>query len=494
MPVEVAPKLPWTRLSELIAGKMGLHFPPERHHDLQRGLAAAAGDFGFEDSAACADWLLTTPLDRSQLQTLAARLTIGETYFFRDKKIFDALAQQILPPLIQQRACERRLRFWSAACCTGEEAYSLAMLLHRCIPDIDDWRITILATDINEQFLHKAAAGVYSNWSFRDSSADFKDRYFTRTADGRFAIHPTFKQYVQFAPLNLVDDNYPALATDTHAMDVIFCRNVLMYFTPQRAREVVSKLRLALLDRSWLAVSPAEMSQTLFSGFKPRNFPGAILYQKLDRQQEAPQQATSFSAGHAPALNEVQVKAAAIAAAPPEAAEEPARQDVATPYSRAAQLYRERRYAEAADTLLCMPELETADAQTLALLTRACANQGRLDAALSWSGRWIAADPLDAGARYLSAVIQQELGNFEHARRALQQALYLKPDFVLAHFALGNLARGNGKFEEANKHFANALVLLHRHDFSEPLPEADGLTAGRLRDIITSLLRFEIAS
>ena len=219
----------WARLSGLIAEQMGLHFPHERLVDLQRGLAGAAEDFGFDDIAACADWLLSTPLNKAQLQVLATHLTIGETYFFRDKKSFDVLASSVFPALIHaRRGRERRLRLWSAACCSGEEAYSLAILLHQVLPDLADWHVTILATDINPVFLRKAVAGSYGEWSFRDTAAGFKERYFTRTEDRRYTIRPEIQKLVTFEHVNLVEDVYPSLATDTNARDIIFCRNVLM--------------------------------------------------------------------------------------------------------------------------------------------------------------------------------------------------------------------------------------------------------------------------
>ena len=94
----------------------------------------------------------------------------------------------------------------------------------------------------------------------------------------------------------------------------------------------------------------------------------------------------------------------------------------------------------------------------------------------------------------LRAVVLEELGRREEARRSLQQALYLHPDFVLAHFAMGNLARSNGEDEQARRHFRNALTLLECFPPAEPLPESDGLTAGRLREIVTSLLAMEVAA
>lgn len=480
----------WARLSDLIAEHMGLHFSPERLTDLQRGLAGASDEFGFDDIAACADWLLSAPVNKAQLQVLATHLTIGETYFFRDKKSFDVLASSVFPALIHaRRSRERRLRLWSAACCSGEEAYSLAILLHQVLPDLADWHVTILATDINPMFLRKAVAGSYGEWSFRDTPAGFKERYFTRTEDRRYTIRPEIQKLVTFEHVNLVKDVYPSLATDTNAMDIIFCRNVLMYFTPAQTRKVIGNLHHALIDGGWLAVSPSEASQALFPQFVTQAFPGVILYQK-----SAAASRTNHTWTPTPPSEAWEFVAPATAARPPEPRPAllpekppPAAEFRPTPYALAASLYEHGRYEEAADTLLASFAGHTPEPDGCSLLARALANQGRLADALAWCDRWIAADKVDAAGHYLRGVVLLEHGDQDEARRSLQRALYLDPGFVLAHFALANLARRRGQHHEADKHFDNTLHLLGCLRPDDRLPESDGLTVGRLTETITAL-------
>jgi chemotaxis protein methyltransferase CheR len=490
------PDVVWSRFSEFIAERMGLDFPPERWPDLRRGLAGVAEELGFANVSTCVHRLLTGSLTKAELQVLASHLTVGETYFFREKKTFDVFGESVLPDLIRvRRDCGQRLRIWSAACCTGEEPYSLAILLHQLIPDLRDWHVTILATDINEQFLQKSARGVYGEWSFRGSPAWLKERYFQRNADGRYALLPEIKKLVTFAPLNLVEDVYPSLATDTNAMDVIFCRNVLMYFTLPQARKAVLNLRHALVEDGWLAVSPSEGSQVLFSQFVPVNFPGAILYQKSDattlteRPRVPPRSEPAESVG--PAFEAPQVWTAPTPVdLPPE---EPVRPESSpTPLGAAILLYQQGRYAEAAGTLLVSLTANGApDPPAFSLLARSLANQGKLSDALTWCEQWLVSDKLDPSGHYLRAVILQELGDHEQARRSLQQALYLQSDFVLAHFALASLARSGGQIPEAEKHFTTALRLLRRCPPGDLLAESDGLTAGRLTEIISSILEMK---
>ena len=474
----------WSRLSELIAARMGLYFPPERWDDLKRGLTGAAQESGFEDAAKYADRILSAPPSKTQLQVLASHLTIGETYFFRDPQTLDALTQTIMPELIRsRRGRDQRLRIWSTACCSGEEPYSLAILLHQLLPDLQEWRVSITATDINPHFLHKAKAGSYGEWSFRNAPTGLKQRYFQRTAEGSYAIVPEIRKLVTFAHLNLVGDDYPTPATHTNAMDIILCRNVLMYFTRLQADMVIGRLSRTLVEGGWLAVGPSEASSTLFPQLISVNFPGAILFRK----------------GSAPgpdAINESPpyTRPAALAANwEPETRQKMPVQTQATPEMLAAAqaLYQQGRYAQAADTLLATSGEHQMVPAALALLSRALANQGRLADALTWCERWIAADKMDPAGHYLHAMVVLEQGDPRRAHASLQRAIYLDHDFVLAHFALGNLALRCGKSAQAAKHFSNARDLLQACRADDVLPESDGLTAGRLAETLASLTNSE---
>ncbi|MBX9811299.1 MAG: chemotaxis protein CheR [Burkholderiales bacterium] len=451
-----------SRLSDSLIAQMGLHFPRERWGDLERGIAAAAHGFGFTETQSCLRWLVAAPLTRNQIEILAGHLTVGETYFFRDKRSFEVLEEHVFPELIRARdgMGERRLRVWSAGCCTGEEPYSIAMLLDRLIPNIREWNVSILATDINPESLRKAVQGVYGEWSFRDAPAWLRERYFKRRKDRRFEIRPHIRKRVTFSYLNLADDDYPSLSNDSNAMDVILCRNVLMYFAAERAKKVVGNLRRALFDGGWLITSPTETSSTLFSAFTAVEFPGVVLYRKMADPGLRP----VVVRHQGPVLDEE-----------PEALH-PCRalmvpQQPAVPEGPHSEVQSQRHDEDGAP---CQR-------------ARICANQGKLDEAIAWCEKAIAADKLNPAPHYLLATIQQECGQRDAAAQSLKRALYLDPNFVLAHFALGALRLSQGQRREAERHFDNVLALLHAHSQDEILSESEGLTAGRLGEIIASM-------
>ncbi|MGB5103972.1 MAG: CheR family methyltransferase, partial [Steroidobacteraceae bacterium] len=420
---------------------------------------------GMPDAESCARWLPTALLTRKEVEILASHLTVGETYFLRGRQLFEALEGQVLPELLRHRGAERRLRIWSAGCCTGEEPYSIAMLLDRLILDYGDWNVTLLATDINPRFLRKAAAGVYGEWSFRDTPAWIRG-YFERSRDKRSTLQPRIRSRVAYSYLNLADDAYPSLVTNTNAMDVIFCRNVLMYFTAERAEKVIEKFHRSLVDGGWLIVSPAEVSHTLFSSFTAVEFPGGMLYRKLAGAAQpalAAERPDSFFSPSSDVLN-------------PEAIPQRSSEALAV---------REKPLVEARSS--GRASTAASESAMLCRAARDCANRGKLAEGLEWCEKAIAAEQLDPACHYLLATIRQERGEAEAAAEAFKRVLYLAPDFALAHFALGNLRLAQGRRQEADRHFANALAALRGRPRDGLLAESEGLTAGRLAEIIAAV-------
>ncbi len=497
------------KLSRFVTDQLGLSFPRERFADLKRGLIFAAREFDFTDAEACITWLLSSSLSRRQIEVLASHLTVGETYFFRDSNLFKVMEEEIVPGLVsKRRTAARHLRIWSAGCASGEEAYSVAILLHKLIPDLEDWNITIRATDINPDFLKKAENGIYGEWSFREAPMWIRS-YFIKDKDSRYRIAPWIKKMVNFSYLNLAEDSYPSLTGNTNAMDVILCRNVLMYFEAGRAGSVIRKLYRALVDGGWLIVSACEVSNEFFSPFATIQYPGAILYRKdLARagtveipawKERALVPEPQFTCGPAfsgeSPLNtgftfpEPQPKPDSPLQPSHEVPEVPAPEnhpyDQSLLYNQALDFYNQGLYPAAA-TLLIELCSSNSHINAITLLARALANQGNLAEAKEWCEKAVILDKLNPDLHYLLGIILYELGRLDAAMASLKRSLYLDQDFILAHFTLANINRSAERFKESNKNYKNALALLDAMAPDRVLPESEGITAGRLKEIINS--------
>lgn len=482
-----------TQLSAFVSERMGLHFTPERRCYLEQGIVSAARDLGFEDAEACARWLIAAALDKSQIEMLASYLTVGETYFFRESRDFEIFERHIFSELINSRRERGRyLRVWCAGCATGEEPYSIAILLHKMLPDLKDWHITLLATDINNRFLRKAAEGKYTEWSFRNTPEWVRKGYFQK-AGSAYEILPHIKKMVTFSYLNLIDDAYPALLNNTNAMDVIFCRNVLMYFSPERISKVAGNFHKALVNSGWLIVSPVEMSRDLFPQYISVNITEHFFYRKESMEAGREPGLTRSDKAGIPAVIDLQPPVSIPPASvplPSISKPEPPVPASAAPelslYEEASALYEQGLYEAAIERLSGLAE-EDSNAKAMSMMAKAYANQGKLAEALVWCEKAISADKLSACCYYLRATILQELDQAEEAVKALKQALYLDPDFILAYFALGNLSRQQGKLKEADRYFKNALSLLSGIKAEDILQDSEGITAGRLREIIEAM-------
>jgi chemotaxis protein methyltransferase CheR len=446
-------------VSHSVETRLGLHYPQERWIDLERGLGRAAKELGFETTEQCAREMVDSRLGSEQLDSLAAHLTIGETYFFRDPAAFTALETQVIPEfLLARRGVARHLRIWSAGCCTGEEAYSIAISLRRTLPAFKEWHVSILATDVNSRFLQKALQGVYGQWSFRGVPDSVKRAYFKRTREGRFEVVREIRQMVEFSCLNLVEDVFPALTTNTNALDIIFCRNVLMYFSRDQMRHVSEGLTRSLVDGGWLFVSPAEASQELFPALAPVRLPGTSAFRKAPA---TPPEMPAF------VDHEWPIEATGLPLSNGASATVPIESAVVT----------------SSDNGPARPR----DRDELMATARKFANEGRLVEALAACDDAIAMEKLCAASHYLRGVILHEQNGIEEAIAAIKRALYLDHDFVVAHFALSNLMLRIGGGREAKRSIENARELLVAHEPDTVLPESDGITAGRMLAMLDSM-------
>jgi len=489
-----------SRFRDLVRDASGMELPEFRRAELGRAIARTLDRTGLAGPSALYQHL-RGPDARVDLEAFVAELTIGETYFFRHRAQFAALEETILPELIERRFEERRLRLWSAACASGEEPYSLAMLLDRMLPDRARWNVSILATDINRRSLEKAHRGVYGQWSFRNKGLETDERYFTRVKD-RYRISSRIREMVTFTYLNLVEDAYPSLATDTQSMDLIVCRNVLIYFGPDAANLVVERLYESLSDGGWFVPGPADAPTPAFRKLEVHSMPRTILYRKV-KPAVSPPPAPAGRAAPAVAPSAPPSRPASPAPpAPPRLVSVPdrapsendagsdgpstARAAGPTPEQiDALALWRSGRSDEALARLGSLADAAPADPWSSYCAAKICANERRLDEAARWVERSLSSDALFAPAHYLHGLILAESGDLRAATDAVRRAVYLDAGFVLAEFVIAGMFARLGELDRAVKAIDNVTQAVASWDRDEQVPEGDGLTAGRLLELAT---------
>ena len=230
----------YLRFYELIQMRTGIRVGENRREILTQALKEGLESVkctGLHQFFSC---LQDAQTDSEVWNNLVRKITVGETYFFRDSDTIEALRRYILPDLIARHQTDRTLRLWSAGCATGEEPYTLAILLRQILSDIDRWKILILATDINRQFLSQAIAGRYRAWSFRETDPATQSTYFTRDGD-TFTLEPAVREMVTFAYHNMADDNYPSPTNQTSNLDLILCRNVTIYLPTSLIHDIANR-------------------------------------------------------------------------------------------------------------------------------------------------------------------------------------------------------------------------------------------------------------
>lgn len=515
------------RIAGFVQQHIGFSYADTRTGDLIRGFCAACKDMGCVTGDECLS-LLTDPDQSGVLkELLVKKLTIGETYFFRDRRLFTHLCTTLLPELIQSRRSGRKnLRIWCAACSSGEEPYSLAILLKYLIPDIDSWDITLLATDINTGSLHAAERGIYSKWSFREEAPVSLTPYVTPSQDGRFEVSPDIKKMVRFTRLNLITDVYPSTLTGTTTMDLILCRNVLMYFSLELAGEVIDRLHNALITGGWLIVSPQEISYAQRPGFVQVKQSSVFLFRKGAAAEETrprmlvqgsrsedpaetipdphpllPELVSSsplsmmktgppskLPSRRRPAIVDLKVLPQGRVILPESHKQGPSGGSPSIPGENPDILIQSGRLADAEYMLVQQEYQKKLHIPEMEMLARALADQGESDRALGWCDRILSLDPLHAGAYHLRAVIEQDRGDYGASIQSLKQALYAEPDFLPAHMMLGMIMKSLGKRADSKRHYQVALQILATMPDDAPVDKTDGMPAARVREVVAMLL------
>lgn len=481
------------RFNELLLEHCGLHFSKSRKVELEHALRQAFAASTCSSLDEYYELLSNNQMGTVEMDRLINAVTVNETHFFRDKAQFDALYSHILPQLIERKRQIRTLRIWSAGCSSGEEPYSLAILLRELIPDIDQWSISILGTDINTASLERAHHAVYGNWAFREERAKNLQAKYFHVVEGRYALAPDVQRMVQFKRLNLVEQGYPSNETNTMMVDLILCRNVTIYFSEEITRWVVDRLFDTLVDGGWLVVGHSEPSIDIYSRFHVRNFTDAIAYQKLSNNVGFLWSAVKpvVPAPIAPPplpLSDVEKAMAMTPPAPPQAPtiilDQGLNPEERDPLSVAKELLEYGRSDEARDILLKLEKERPLDAEVNALLGKTFANLSQWDEAHYWCSNAILYDKLHLDAYYILALVLKHKGQFHQAIEAMKKVVYIDNTYVLGYYGLANLYLEYKRLPQALKSFDNALKLLQAVPGDNIVEGSNEITVARLREAI----------
>jgi len=491
------------RFKEYITGRSGLYFKDHDLKNLEDVILKRAKSCGHDSPLAYYNHLTTSRKKEDEFRQLLNLLTIQHTYFFRNESQFRVLNEKVLPDIIKRKTEDKvygsgecpSLRIWSAGCSTGEEPYSIAITIRDIIKDPDEWDIRIIATDASTEALEKAREGVYSGNSIKLLNEEHRKKYFTKknityktrtgfVPSAKYEVQDTIKNMVHFSYLNLIDEDFPA------NFDIIFCRNVVIYFELKTTINVMNRLSQSLAGDGYLFIGYSESLQFISDRFRMEDHESAIFYRKvLEESVAAPGEPLVGIEPPAPAITEAdrimeELSKAEIAAGkkdetkkyvPPKKIEE-----LLVRIIKAVHL---KKYNEA---LSCIKEAQAVDriaADPDYLAAEIYANQGKFDEAKERLRSALELNTFFAPAYYLFGSIFMEEEDLEEAEKNLKKALYLDRDFVLAHFGLAMICKKKNRTEDALRGYKNALKILSGNIPGDIIAYSGGLNSATLTSV-----------
>lgn len=272
-------------VSQLVSSWAGIRLRDEDTRKLRESLRQRMTCLKLTDPAMYLQLLTCKTSDGlTEWEILVSLLINGETYFFRDSGQFTLLKKTVLPELIERRKTMRSLRIWSAGCSTGEEAYSLAILVDQLLPLREDWRVYILGTDVNSQAIRHAQRGIYNQWAFRLVDSGLHQRYFHEKS-GQWVLKHDIREMVTFRCVNVFRDIFPSPSVGIYDMDLILCRNVFLYFHHHAIARVVEKITDTLTYGGYFITGHNELPPETLGQLQTRIFPDSIVYQRAENLQ-----------------------------------------------------------------------------------------------------------------------------------------------------------------------------------------------------------------
>ncbi len=455
---------------KLLVETCGLRFDEGRNQSLHEALWQRLQHRGYESYREYYNLLKFHPEGRLEIRELFDLVTIGETYFFRNKAQFDVLMRSVLPEIIQRKADseDRCIRVWSAGCSRGDEAYSIAIAILEVFPSVEELRIAILGTDINRKSLACSEEGVYGEKDIGHLPKEYLEKYFKRQGPSYY-LRDDVKQLVEFEYHNLARD--PCFHEKMQNVDILFCRNVIIYFDPETTQRVIENFYNCLARDGYLFLGHTESLWQITNRFERVEFPQTFIYKKrLGPIQEDAMRPFM-------AVPEIDIEDFTFSTVPAEAFQvEPF---LHSPRQQAEDAARQAdRPSETVFVSSPAPTVGQDKKHILTGLSEATrlANEARYKEAADILGKIVQEDNLSVEAYYLLGVLSYKSGDLKEAEAQFKKVIYVAPDSVLAYFNLGNMYLYQKKLGEATREFKNAIRLLKKRPKDEQVRFCEDFT------------------
>ncbi|MBE0499826.1 MAG: tetratricopeptide repeat protein [Desulfuromonadales bacterium] len=475
----------------------GLHFSQRNSRILHQGLHRRMCAVGVENFSAYYDYLLRYSESRNELKKLLTLLTVGETSFFRYSNQREAFVKHLIPDLIKQRRHTRSLRIWSAGCSTGEEPYGVAILLAEQFPQLAGWKIEILATDINKRSLRVAREGIYGKRAVRLVEKNYLEKYFKQVGD-LSVVNPEIKRRVRFEYLNLKDDLFPSRADKGGGIDLVFCRNVMIYFETETMRQIVDRFADCLNPGGYLLLGHSETLQNISERFKRQQYERAFLYQlppERDAQKETAVSRTSSASvplvkerEKADQRRDLPEKKAANSPLDPIRAMSQKKDFAEQLYQEAKRAFNHEEFAAAEEAYSSVLKLFPEHLGALIGKGLSSANCKEYDAARELCDQAEKVDDLCPDLYFIRGMISDMESKPAEAVVQYQKVLWLDPCFIVAHYALSRLYRQGGDLSSARRALLNTIRCLEKMSPSTRVHFSGGMT----REVFLELCRNDL--
>ncbi|MCX5681795.1 MAG: hypothetical protein NT079_05955 [Candidatus Omnitrophica bacterium] len=480
------------RLKNLINEHAGLYFKDYALKDLEIAISQRMAVRRIALPVDYFNLIAFSEEKESEFRELLNLLTINHTYFFRNEAQFKILKEKILPEIIARKMNNAfftqpgqvdrpSLRIWSAGSSTGEEPYTIAMLVKEAILDLENWDIQILATDASQNALEHARKGVFGPNSFKNMDERYLQKYFTprvaKSQRPQYEIQDDLKSMVSLGYFNLMDEDYP------RNFDVIFFRNVSIYFELETTIKVMQKMHTSLRDDGYLFIGYSETLQFMPDKFKMFCQDEAIYYRKNFEKAIAPQFAPKKDEGNIEkALEEISLRQA-LAEVESELKKAPTPKKLEDILVDAVQCFHGKEYDKALKLLGEAQLIDKNSIEPFYISAEIFLSQGKLNEAKAKLTHALTINPLFAAAHYLFGCVFLEQNLTDPAKESLKKALYLDKDFSLAHFYLAQAYKVEAKTNDAIREYRNTAKLLSRLSAEDIIPFSGGFNAATILSV-----------